>query len=95
MKEAVELLSIIVSAIFGKQYETSKTRDESPDAWFDFYFNLMEYTWNKYYKLITMMLFLIVLIITCRKLRCHKKKVNDKFDKLDTRLEQLIETLSN
>ncbi|CAF1140343.1 unnamed protein product, partial [Brachionus calyciflorus] len=55
MKEAVELLSIIASAIFGKQYETSKTREESPDIWFDFYINLMENTWNKYQMLITTM----------------------------------------
>ncbi|CAF1040184.1 unnamed protein product, partial [Brachionus calyciflorus] len=95
MKEAVELLSIIASAIFGKQFETSKTRDESPDAWFDFYFNLMENTWNKYQMLIKTISFLMVLIITWKKLRRHKKKVDDKFDKLDTRLEQLIETLSN
>ncbi|CAF0976715.1 unnamed protein product, partial [Brachionus calyciflorus] len=60
MKEAVEFLSIIASAIFGKQYGTSKKRDESPDAWFDFYFNLIENTWNKYQMLITTMSFLML-----------------------------------
>ncbi|RNA11251.1 hypothetical protein BpHYR1_008751 [Brachionus plicatilis] len=97
MDETLELLSIIATALFGTPRETKKVVEDVvvPKAWFEHYLKIMETAWTDYYIGFIATLFSIIVISTWYGTRRRNKTLDDKFNRIDERLDQLIGNINN
>ncbi|RMZ96404.1 hypothetical protein BpHYR1_038214 [Brachionus plicatilis] len=97
MDETLELLSIIATALFGTSIETKKVVEDVvvPKSWFEHYLKIMETTWTDYYIGVIAKLFSIIVISTWYGTRRRNKTLDDKFNRIDERLDQLMGNINN
>ncbi|RNA00166.1 hypothetical protein BpHYR1_001423, partial [Brachionus plicatilis] len=97
MHETLELLSIIATALFGTRSETKKVAEDVvvPKAWFEHYLEILETTWTDYYIGFIATLFSIIVISTWYGTRRWNKTLDDKFNRIDARLDQLMGNINN